>query len=164
VNDTTVLTISDAGERELRRRLATWADRTLSLPASDFPDAYQCAWRKLLTAERAGRQTRNLEHALRWAIRNSWLEELRRRRRRPAVPLEDALICDPRDELERLERLRSLVAAMVPLGPRTARVLLLRELVGLAPDEVCAAVGITRRTYRAEHARAVRASRSVLAS
>ena len=37
----------------------------------------------LLEGEAKGRETRNLEHALRWGIHNSWVQECRRKHRRP---------------------------------------------------------------------------------
>src|SRR5215218_8929988 len=116
--------LSASDEEELRRRLRRWATRSLGLPDSEFADAYQGAWRKLLEAERRGRSVRNLEHALRWAIHNCWLEECRRRRRRPAVPLGESLETqiqgqtapDPCEQLERLEAARYLFEAADAIG------------------------------------------------
>jgi RNA polymerase sigma factor (sigma-70 family) len=149
----------------LRARLARWGSRALGLSPADFPDIYQSAWRKLLDAERAGRPTRNQEYALRWAMHNSWLEECRRRRRRPAIGVEDidmvftdagVVTAGPAEQLEQRETMRSVLAALEDVGDRAA-IILLQRVCGFSPDEVCASVGVTRRTYRAEHARAMSA-------
>ena len=84
--------LSGADEVRLRARLRAWAGRFLGLPERGFADIYQAAWRKLLEGERRGRRVRDLEYALRWAMHNCWLEECRRRRRRPTVALEE---CPP---------------------------------------------------------------------
>jgi Sigma-70 region 2 len=113
----------DPGEEQaLRRRLGSWSHFHGGVSAQDFDDVYQDAWCKLLEGERKGRPTRNREGALRWAVRNSWLEELRRRRRRPAVDLdsapEAALVAnraaDPAERAELLEAARCLFEAGAP--------------------------------------------------
>jgi RNA polymerase sigma factor (sigma-70 family) len=151
-------------ELAMRRRLRRWARWKLGIPCAEFDDAYQCAWRKLLEAERRGRRTYNLEHALRWAIHNAWLEECRRRRRRPATSLESvpeaalayAAAPDPCAVAERREAARYLFEAVGTLTERQQRILVLREVCKLKPEEVCQRLGITRRTYRHEHALALR--------
>jgi RNA polymerase sigma factor (sigma-70 family) len=155
--------LSATDERELRMRLARWSRRFLGLPDAEFPDAYQGAWRKVLDGERRGRSVRNLEHALRWGIHNSWLEECRRRRRRPTAPLEETAPTayrtqappDPAEQVERLESARYLFEAVGTIDELSWRVVLLRRVWGLSPAEVCSTLGISRRTYRTEHARAL---------
>lgn len=156
--------LEHAEERELRRRLRRWSRRFLGLPNAEFDDTYQGAWRKVLETERRGRRTRNLEWALRWGIHNVWLEECRRRRRRPATPLEAseaALVAAPSAEpaelVERLEAARYLFEAMGTLSERQSRILVLRDVCGLKPAEVCQRLRISRRTYRHDHARALNA-------
>jgi RNA polymerase sigma factor (sigma-70 family) len=159
------LRLDHARERELRRRLRRWSRRFLGLPEAEFDDAYQGAWRKLLEAERRGKRTRNLEHAMRWGIHNTWLEECRRRRRRPTTPIEHApdatLIAsssnDPGELVERLEAARYMFEAMGTLTDRQRRILTLRDVCELKPDEVCQRLHITRRTYRHDHAQALNA-------
>lgn len=153
-------------ERELRTRLRRWWRGRLRVPDREFDDAYQAAWRKLLETERRGRPTRNLEHALRWNLRNAWLEECRRRRRRPAIALEDATEAalaasataapDPGEFVERLEAARYLFEAIGTLTERQRRILLLRDVCGLKPGEVCRLLAISGSTERHEHAAAVR--------
>jgi RNA polymerase sigma factor (sigma-70 family) len=159
-------------EAELRRRLARWAGRFLGLPEAEFADAYQGAWRKLLEARRKGRPVRNLEHALRWAIHNCWLEECRRRRRHPTVPVDecapnafrDPTGPDPAEQIERLEAARYLFEAARTIDELSWQVVLLRDIWGLSPAEVCGTLGIARRTYRSRHARALIAIYSQLAA
>lgn len=155
--------ISASDESDLRRRLGRWSYRFLGLPDAEFPDAYQGAWRKVLDGERRGRPVRNLEHALRWGIHNTWLEECRRRRRRPTAPLDECSptafreqpVPDPAEQIERLEAARYLFEAMGTVDELSWRVVLLRRVWGLSPAEVCSTLGISRRTYRTEHARAL---------
>jgi RNA polymerase sigma factor (sigma-70 family) len=159
-------------EAELRRRLARWAGRFLGLPEAEFADAYQGAWRKLLESRRKGRPVRNLEHALRWAIHNCWLEECRRRRRHPTVPvdecapnaLRDQTGPDAAEQIERLEAARYLFEAARTIDERSWQVVLLRDIWGLSPAEVCDTLGIAGRTYRSKHARALIAIYSRLAA
>lgn len=156
-------------ERALRARLERWARSSLGVRSCDFSDVYQSAWRKLLQGERHGRETRNLELALRWAIHNSWLEECRRRRRKPFLTLdESALIqasceleADPARRIEAREQIRAAVRAIMLMGERSGRIVFMRRVLGFAPQEVCEAVGVTRRTYRAEQARAGGALRAL---
>jgi RNA polymerase sigma factor (sigma-70 family) len=160
-----ILTLDPREERELQKRLRRWSRRFLGLPEAEFDDAYQGAWRKLLETERKGRRTRNLEHAMRWGIHNTWREECRRRRRRPTTPLDEtpdaalftAPAPDPGELLERLEAARYLFEAMGTLTERQSRILLLRDVYELKPAEVCQRLRITRRTYRHDHAVAVNA-------
>jgi RNA polymerase sigma factor (sigma-70 family) len=157
------LTASD--ERELRRNLTRWSRRFLGLPDQEFDDAYQGAWRRLRETERRGTRTRNLEHALRWNIQNCWLAECRRRRRRPTVALEDCAddtllhraAPDPAEEFERLEAARYLLRALRDMSERRAQVLILRNVWGLTPAEVCDELGISHHAYREEHAAALKA-------
>jgi RNA polymerase sigma factor (sigma-70 family) len=157
-------------EGDLRRRLTRWAVRFLELPEAEFADAYQGAWRKLLEGRRNGRSVRNLEHALRWAIHNCWLEECRRRRRRPTVPLGEGTPDDfprggaePVEQLEQLEAARTLFEAARNLDEISWRMVLLRDIWGLSPAEVCDTLGVAGRTYRRKHARALMAIHSRLA-
>jgi RNA polymerase sigma factor (sigma-70 family) len=151
-------------ERALRVRLERWAVRSIGVTSADFDDVYQCAWRKLLEVESRGRETRNLECALRFGIRNSWLEECRRRRRKPFLVLEDVrrdpirseVEADPAVRLEALEQVRAAVRAITLTGERSARIILMRRVLGYSPQEICDALRVTRRTYRAEHASARR--------
>lgn len=155
--------LSAGEERELRLRLSRWSRRFLGLPDAEFADAYQGAWRKVLDGERRGRAVRNLEHALRWGIHNSWLEECRRRRRRPTAPLDETsptayrsqAPADPAEQVERLESARYLFEAVGTIDELSWRVVLLRRVWGLSPAEICSTLGISRRTYRTEHARAL---------
>ena len=159
-------------EAELRRRLARWAGRFLGLPEAEFADAYQGAWRKLLESRRRGRPVRNLEHALRWAIHNCWLEECRRRRRHPTVPVDECAPNalrhqtgpDPAEQIERLEAARYLFRAARSIDELSWQVVLLRDIWGLSPAEVCDMLGIAGRTYRSKHARALIAICSQLAA
>jgi RNA polymerase sigma factor (sigma-70 family) len=159
-------------EAELRRRLARWAGRFLGLPEVEFADAYQGAWCKLLEARLKGRPVRNLEHALRWAIHNCWLEECRRRRRHPTVPADqcapnafrERTAPDPAEQIERLEAARYLFRAARSIDELSWQVVLLRDVWGLSPAEVCATLGIGRRTYRSKHARALLAIYGQLAA
>src|SRR5918996_3697708 len=159
-------------EAELRRRLARWAGRFLGLPEAEFADAYQGAWRKLLEARRRGRPVRNLEHALRWAIHNCWLEECRRRRRHPTVPVDecapnafrDQAGPDPAEQLERLKTARPLFRGARGIDEVSWQVVLLRDIWGLSPAEVCHTLGIAGRTFRRRHARALIAIHSRLAA
>jgi RNA polymerase sigma factor (sigma-70 family) len=157
-------------EAELRRRLARWAGRFLGLPDAEFADAYQGAWRKLLESRRNGRSVRNLEQALRWAIHNCWLEECRRRRRRPTVPFDECAQsdlqagADPAEQIERLEAARYLFETARTIDEISWRVVLLRDVWGLPPAEVCKTLGMPGRTYRRKHARALLAIYSQLAA
>jgi RNA polymerase sigma factor (sigma-70 family) len=159
-------------EAELRRRLARWAGRFLGLPEAEFADAYQGAWRKLLESRRRGRRVRNLEHALRWAIHNCWLEECRRRRRHPTVPMDacapnafrDQAGPDPAEQLERLEAARYLFRVARGIDEVSWQVVLLRDIWGLPPAEVCHKLGIAGRTFRRRHARALLTIRRELAA
>lgn len=155
--------LTPSEERALRRDLSSWARRFLGLSDSDFDDVYQGAWRKVRELERQGRPTRNLNHALRWNMRNCWLEECRRRRRHPTMALDDctdaALLQhaapDVADEVERLEEAAYLLRAVGGMPDRRRRVLLLRDVWGLSSDEVCRVTGISERTYRRERAAAL---------
>jgi RNA polymerase sigma factor (sigma-70 family) len=157
--------LSTGEEDELRRRLTRWAGRCLGLPRADFEDTYQEAWCKLLKAERNGRPTRNREHALRWAVHNSWLEELRKRRRRPAVALdsapESALVAngatDPAERAELLEAARYLFEAVGAVSERQWQIFLLADVFGLRPREIQQRLGISERLYQLDHARALQA-------
>jgi RNA polymerase sigma factor (sigma-70 family) len=150
-------------EAELRRRLARWAGRFLGLPEAEFADAYQGAWRKLLESRRKGRPVRNLEHALRWAIHNCWLEECRRRRRHPTVPVDECAPMalphqtgpDPAEQFERLEAARSLFEVARTMDELSWRVVLLRDVWGLSAGEVCETLGVPGRTYRRRRANAM---------
>jgi RNA polymerase sigma factor (sigma-70 family) len=160
------LRLTSSDERQLRCRLAGWAYRFLGLPRAEFDDAYQGAWRKLRETEQRGAQTRNLEAALRWNIRNCWLEELRRRRRHPTALLEhDGLgdlvsrsAPDVVEHLEQLEAARSLFRTLSELSELQREVLVLRDVWGLGVDEVCERLGISRHAYREEHAAALRSA------
>jgi RNA polymerase sigma factor (sigma-70 family) len=152
-------------EDALRRRLARWAGRCLGVSRADFEDAYQDAWCKLLKAERNGRPTRNREHALRWAVHNSWLEELRKRRRRPAVGLdsapESALVAngaaDPAERAELLEATRYLFEAAGAVSDRQWEIFLLADVCGLRPREIQQRLEIGERLYQHDHACALQA-------
>jgi RNA polymerase sigma factor (sigma-70 family) len=164
--------LADNDEAELRRRLARWAGRFLGLPEAEFGDAYQDAWRKLLESRSRGRPVRNLEHALRWSIHNCWLEECRRRRRHPTVPVDECAANafrdqtgpDPAEQIERLEAARYLFRAARAVDELSWQVVLLRDIWGLSPTEVCDTLGISGRTYRSKHARALMAIYSQLAT
>jgi RNA polymerase sigma factor (sigma-70 family) len=157
--------LSTREEDELRRRLTRWAARCLGVPSADFEDTYQDAWCKLLKAERNGRPTRNREHALRWAVRNSWLEELRKRRRRPAVALdsapESAMVAnraaDPAERAELLEATRYLFEAVGAVSDRQWRIFLLADVFGLRPREIQQRLEISERLYQLDHVRALQA-------
>jgi RNA polymerase sigma factor (sigma-70 family) len=97
-------------------------------------------------------------------MHNSWLEECRRRRRRPVIAIDEVELAlsgagvdsgDPAEELERREAARSVLIALGGLGDRAANIVVLRRMCGFSPDEVCQTLGVSRRTYRAEHARAM---------
>jgi RNA polymerase sigma factor (sigma-70 family) len=158
------LHLTPSDERQLRRRLAGWAYRFLGLPRAEFDDVYQGAWRKLRETEHRGSHTRNLEAALRWNIRNCWLEELRRRRRHPTASLEnvDELASRPApdvvEHLEQLEAARYLFRTLKELTQLQREVLVLRDVCGLGVDEICLRLGISRHAYREEHAAALRSA------
>jgi DNA-directed RNA polymerase specialized sigma24 family protein len=155
--------LSGADEVRLRARLRAWAGRFLGLPEREFADTYQAAWGKLLEGERRGRRVRDLEYALRWAMHNCWLEECRRRRRRPTVALEEcppsALSsrtgADPAEQVERLEAARYLFEAAGALDELSWRTVLLRDIWGLSAPEVRRTLGIGLHRYEREHARAL---------
>jgi RNA polymerase sigma factor (sigma-70 family) len=162
--------LSGRDEAQIRGRLRIWAARFLGLPAQEFADTYQAAWRKVLDGERHGRPVRDLEYALRWSMRNCWLEECRRRRRRPTVALDDCAPsalkltgADPAEQLERLEAARRLLEAASKLDRLSWQVVLLRDVWDQPPAEVCDALRISRRRYRTEHARALNAIHAELA-
>jgi RNA polymerase sigma factor (sigma-70 family) len=153
-------------EQAVRRRLGSWSRFDRGVSAQDFDDAYQDAWVKLLKGEREGRRTRNREGALRWAVRNSWLEELRRRRRRQAlVALESApeaaLVAngaaDPAERVELREAARYLFASVEAVTERQWRIFLLADVFGLRPGEIQQRLGIGERVYQVDHARALQA-------
>ncbi len=172
------LTLSAGDEQQLRRRVERWAHRFFGLSERDVEDCYQAAWLRVMQKVQSGCPVRNLEHFLRWEVGNSWKMELRRRQRRPSVHLESssegslehAVAPDAAEEVERLEDARFLLELLASMEPRRQRVLLLRNAWGLAPDEVCRLLAISRRTYREEHAQALReihrgrASRSTAAA
>jgi len=155
------LTLRARDEQRLRRRVGSWAYWFFGLSDSEVEDCYQSAWLRVMEHVRSGRQVRNLEHFLRWEVGNSWKMELRRRRRRPSVAFEDcaagalgsALAPDVAEQVERLADLLDLVGGM---ELRRRQVLLLRDVCGLAPAEVCRLLGISRRTYRNEHGEALK--------
>jgi RNA polymerase sigma factor (sigma-70 family) len=160
------LPLLSAGEEdELRRRLTRWARQCLGVPTADFEDTYQDAWCKLLKGERDGRPTRNREHALRWCVHNSWLEELRRRRRRPAVDLdsapESALVAkgaaDPAERAELREAARYLFEAVGAVTDRQWQIFVLADVFGLRPGEIQQRLAISERLYQLDHARALHA-------
>lgn len=153
-------------ERTLRARLNDWSSFECGVNVEDFDDIYQDAWCKMLEkSERRERPTRNREAALRWAVANSWLEELRRRRRRPAVALEQApppaLVApeaaDPAHRAELLEAARCLFEAVGDLTQRQRQIILLADVLELRPRDVRERLKISERTYQRDHARALRA-------
>ncbi len=158
------LTLSARDEQELRRRVGRWAHSFFGLSERDVEDCYQAAWLRVMQKVQRGRPVRNLEHFLRWEVGNSWKMELRRRQRRPSIALEhcseaalgNALAPDAADEVERLEDARLMLELVTSMTPRRRRVLLLRDACGVAPAEVCRLLGISRRTYREEHAQALK--------
>ena len=158
------LTLSASDEQELRRRVERWARRFFGLSERDVEDCYQAAWLRVVQHVHSGSEVRNLEHFLRWEVGNSWKMELRRRQRRLTTGLEaysegalgDALAAAAADEVERLEDARLLLELVASMTPRRRRVVLLRDAWGLEPAEVCRLVGISRRTYREEHAQALK--------
>lgn len=157
--------LDPAAERALRRRLGSWSRFYRGVSAQDFDDIYQDAWCKLLEGERKGRPTRNRERALRWALGNSWLEELRRRRRRPAVALDSAPeaawvadgTADPAERAELLEATRYLFESVGAVTKRQWEIFLLADVFGLRPREVQERLSISERLYQLDHARALRA-------
>ena len=152
-------------EQALRRRLGSWSHFHGGVSPQDFDDVYQDAWCKLLERERKGRPTRNREGALRWAVRNSWLEERRGRGRRPAVDLdsapEAALVADgaadPAERAELLEAARCLFEAVGAVTDRQWQIFLLADVFGLRPREIHQRLGISERLYQLDHARALQA-------
>jgi RNA polymerase sigma factor (sigma-70 family) len=157
--------LDPGAERALRRRLGSWSRFHRGISPQEFDDVYQDAWCKLLEAERRGRPTRNREGALRWALRNSWLDELRRRRRRPAVDLdsapEAALVADgaadPAERVELREAARYLFEAVEAVTERQWRIFLLADVFGLRPREIQQRLRIGERVYQVDHARALQA-------
>jgi RNA polymerase sigma factor (sigma-70 family) len=152
-------------ERALRRRLGRWSCFHRGVSPQDFDDVYQDAWVKLLKGEREGRRTRNREGALRWGVHNSWLEELRKRRRRPAVTLdaapEAALVADgaadPAERAELLEAARHLLESVRVVTDRQWQIFLLADIFGLRPRETQQRLGISERLYQLDHARVLQA-------
>lgn len=161
-DETSPFRLSCQDEQRLRRRLRGWAQHRLRLGGDDFEDMYQTAWYVVLENSRTG-TTRSLEHALRWALQCRWTDELRRRGCRPTTPLErvpEAQLTtpagtDPSEQVERLEAARYLLEAVEGLTERQRRLLLLADLWGLRPAKVQAALGISARTYRRDHAAAL---------
>jgi RNA polymerase sigma factor (sigma-70 family) len=152
-------------EQALRRRLGSWSRFRRGVPPQDFDDVYQEAWCKVLDGERKGRPTRNREGALRWAVHNSWLEELRGRGRRPAVALDSApeatLVADgaadPAERAELLEATRYLFEAVDAVSDRERQIFLLADVFGLRPREIQRRLEISERLYQLDRARALRA-------
>jgi RNA polymerase sigma factor (sigma-70 family) len=150
-------------EQALRRRLGSWSRFHRGVSPQDFDDVYQDAWCKLLEGERKGRATRNREGALRWGVRNSWLEELRRRRRRPAVDLDSAPetalaangAADPAERAELREVARYLFEAVEAVTERQWQIFFLADVFGLRPREIQRRLRIGERVYRRDHARAL---------
>jgi hypothetical protein len=109
--------------------------------------------------------TRNREGALRWGVHNSWLEELRKRRRRPAVTLdaapEAALVADcaadPAERAELLEAARYLFESVRVVTDRQWQIFLLADIFGLRPRETQQRLGISERLYQLDHARVLQA-------
>ena len=147
-------------QERLRRRVRTWARGFLGLTDGEFDDAYQTAWLRVMEHLTADRHIRNLEHFLRWEVANSWRMELRRRKRHPTVRLEmcpeerlgSGLAPDAAAHMERIENARLLLELIGSMEATRRQVLLLRNAWGLSPGEVCRLLGISRRTYREEHA------------
>jgi RNA polymerase sigma factor (sigma-70 family) len=163
VGDNQAATLDPRDERRLRARLNDWSRFLRGVGVEDFDDVYQDAWCKLLETERKGRPTRNREAALRWALANSWLEELRRRRRRPTVALDQApaLVApeaaDPGHHAELLEAARCVFEAVHELSRRQRQIVLLADVFGLRPRDVQERLSISERTYQRDHAGALRA-------
>lgn len=113
-----------------------------------------CSWLAgRARAARSGGKVRNLEQALRWEIGSAWHGECRRRHRHPTAPLEHApetILArhpgpDAAERAESIEAARHLLMAAAAIPARQWRVLLLRKVSGLAPDQVCDALAISRR-------------------
>jgi hypothetical protein len=68
----------------------------------------------------------------------------------------DAAAPDPAEFAERHETARYLFEAIGTLTERQSRILLLRDVCELPPDDVCRLLGIGSTTYRHEHAVACR--------
>jgi len=156
-------TLDPRDERRLRARLNDWSRSRHGVGVEDFDDVYQDAWCKLLETERNGRPTRNREAALRWALANSWLEELRRRRRRPTIALDQApaLVAPeaagPGHHAELLEAARCVFGAIHELNRRQRQIMLLADVFGLRPRDVQERLRISERTYQRDHAGALQA-------
>lgn len=149
-------------EEALRREASGWARRFYGLPEGEVDDAVQTAYLNLLERERKHPgQVRDLKGALSWEVSNSWRMELRRRGRRPSVPLEECPesihpVSDPAAQAEATEAARTLFELVGSMPQRRRQVLLLRDAWGLSPQDVCRQLGISRRTYREEHARGLK--------
>lgn len=156
------IVLSADQERALRRRLRGWAHGALGLGSEDFEDMYQAGWRAVLELQRTG-PTHSLEHALRWAIRQRWRNELRRRARRPTVRLDSrdsALFVaadETADRVELLQEARYVFEAAKTLTDRQWQIVFMADIGELGPAEICVRLDISPRTYRREHARALRA-------
>ncbi len=156
------LSLSRDEEQRLRRRIYGWASRRLGLSGDDFEDMYQAAW-LAVTESSAKAATRSLEHHLRWALERRWYNELRRRERRRWTSLDEVaeaqltgpVDTQPSEYVERLETARHLLEAVDVLTERQWRLLLLADICGERPAQVQAALGLSERTYRREHAAAL---------
>ena len=158
------LDISVEQEGRLRRRLYVWARDDLGLSAEDFGDMYQSAWCALRRLQQSASTYGSLELSLRQLLEWRWGHELRRRERRATVPLEtideDAMLDvhqNPVDRVERLQDARYLLEAVSALTDRQRQILLLADVWELRPADVATRLGLSPRTYRREHTRALAA-------
>ncbi len=157
------LSLSREEEQRLRRRMCAWAYRRLGISGDDFDDMYQAAWDVVVLESSRKGPPRSLEAALRWGLEHRWIDELRRRARRPTTSLDEVSEAQltapadtqPSERVERLEAARHLLEAVEDLTARQWRILLLADLWELRPAKVQAALGISARTYRRDHAAAL---------
>jgi RNA polymerase sigma factor (sigma-70 family) len=140
-----------------------------------FGDLFQIAATAAWLTEQAGERIRNLPAFLSQVIINQRKMQLRTQRRRPATSW-DALVETAEssggapalelmadrgpsvtDEVERHELAEAIVDIVLAIEPRARKVWTMRFLEERTPEEVMAALGITRRQYARLFDRATKA-------
>jgi RNA polymerase sigma-70 factor, ECF subfamily len=152
--------------RDHGRRIYTYAYRL----TGNAQDAHDLAQEVLIRVRRGLRTYRpgSFEGWL-WRItRNAFLDEVRRRKRRPTVPLPDADLGQagtsppPDVELARSRLGEDVQAALLELPYEFREAVVLCDVVGLAYDEIAEAVGIPIGTVRSRIHRGRRLLREML--
>ena len=148
------------------RRARRWFP---SLSEADLEDLYQGAW---LSVVRTQSEVRDLDSYLYEAVHSQGLMELRRRRRRPTVPLDpsakgradggreggiERLVDETTSLPEEVAETRALAATvadlLAELSPRQRLIVKARWGWGLSREETAALAGTSQRTVKRELAR-----------